>query len=95
MWASPAATDIPEYAQQDSCHAVQLRQTRDLLIAYGRDDSIAGLKIQLLRQAVRWMLAALAVIAAVAVTLAGYSIERTVGGAQPKNPPPRKTHQKS
>jgi len=89
MWASPAAADIPDYADQESSHEVQLRRTRDLLIAYGRDDSIARLKIQLLRSAVRWMLAALAVIAAVAVTIAAYSIEHSVGGAQPKNPAPR------
>jgi hypothetical protein len=93
MWASPAAADIPDYAHQNSCQSVQLGRTRDLLIAYGRDDSIARLKIQLLRQAVRWMLAALAVIAAVAVTVAAYSIERTVGGTQPKTATPRKTHQ--
>jgi hypothetical protein len=91
MWASPAAADIPDYAGQDSSDAVQLRRTRDFLIAYGRDDSIARLKIQLLRQAVRWMLGALTVIAAVAVTVAAYSIERAAGSAHPKNGELRRT----
>jgi hypothetical protein len=76
MWATPGATDIPDHATGNTADEIRLKRVADLLVAYGRNDSIAQIKIRLLGQAVRWMLSALAVIAALAISLAIYSIER-------------------
>lgn len=76
LWASPAVTDIIEHAGEPTAQAIKLRRTSDLLVAYGRNDSIARLKLDLLGQAVRWLMAALAVLAVVALMLAVYAITR-------------------
>jgi hypothetical protein len=75
LWSSPAAADIAEHANESTPDAIKLRRTSDLLVAYGRNDSIARLKIRLLGQAVRWLLVALALIAVIAALLAAYAIQ--------------------
>jgi hypothetical protein len=78
MWASPAAVDVVDHAHEDAVDAIRLRRASDLLVAYGRNDSIAATKIALLGQAVRWLLRALALIAILAALVAAYAIERSV-----------------
>jgi hypothetical protein len=77
MWASPAATDIVEHAHEPTAEAIKLRRTSDLLVAYGRNDSVARVKLALLGQAVRWLMSALVLLAILATLLAVYSIERS------------------
>jgi hypothetical protein len=80
LWASPDVQDIVEHARESTAEQIKLRRTSDLLVAYGRNDSIARLKLQLLGQAVRWLMAALALLAVLAGTLAAYAIERPSSG---------------
>jgi hypothetical protein len=78
MWASPAVIDIADdHARATSPKEVQLKRTRDLLIAYGRRDSVAQVKIRLLGSAFRWMLLALILIAVLAGLFAAHAISHT------------------
>jgi hypothetical protein len=77
MWASPAATDTVKYAAQSTAEDVKLLRICDLLVAYGRNDSVARLKLALLRQSVRWLMSALALLALLAILVAAYAIERS------------------
>ncbi len=74
LWASPAVTDITWHAAMPSADAIKLQRTSDLLVAYGRNDSVARLKLVLLGQAVRWLISALVVLSIVAIMLAAYAI---------------------
>jgi ElaB/YqjD/DUF883 family membrane-anchored ribosome-binding protein len=62
MWATPSANDTFEHAKAATAHTIQLERVADLLVAYGRNDSIARLKLALLGQAMRWLMAALALL---------------------------------
>lgn len=79
LWASPAVAEIVEHAGEPSAETIRLRRTSDLLVAYGRNDSIARLKLDLLGQAVRWLMSALALLAVLAMMLAAYAIDRSAG----------------
>lgn len=74
LWASPAVADITDHAKMPSADAIKLQRTSDLLVAYGRNDSVARLKLALLGQAVGWLMSALAVLSIVAIMLAAYAI---------------------
>jgi len=76
LWASPAVLDVQKHAREVSVNRVKLQRTADLLVSYGRNDSIARLKLALLGQAVRWLMAALGLLAVVAVMVAAYAIDR-------------------
>ena len=91
MWASPDFSEIVDHAKLPSDEEIQLRLVRDLLISYGRNDSIAALKIRLLGQAVRWLIAALVVVAILAVMLAAYSVSRDDGQSSAGSNTPRPT----
>lgn len=77
LWASPAVVEIVEHANQPSAEAIRLQRISDLLVAYGRNDSIARLKLDLLGQAVRWLMSALVLLAVLAIMLAAYVIDRS------------------
>ena len=79
LWASPAVVDILEHAGEPTAETIKLRRTSDLLVAYGRNDSIARVKLDLLGQAVRWLMSALALLAVLAIMLAAYAIDRSSG----------------
>jgi hypothetical protein len=64
MWATPSANDTFEHAKAATAHTIQLERVADLLVACGRNDSIARLKLALLGQAMQWLMAALALLAA-------------------------------
>jgi hypothetical protein len=91
MWASPAFSEIVGHAKLPCDGAAQLQLARDLLISYGRNDSIAALKIRLLGQAVRWLIAALVVVTILGVMLAAYSASRDRGQTSPASPVPTPT----
>jgi hypothetical protein len=74
LWASPAVAEITDHAKMPTADAIKLQRTSDLLVAYGRNDSIARLKLALLGQAVGWLMSALAVLTIVAIMLAAYAI---------------------
>ena len=82
MWASPAALDTVDHAKEPSGEAIRLRRASDLLIAYGRNDSVARLKLALLGQAMRWLMSALAVLSVLAIMLAVYAVEHTSNNAK-------------
>jgi hypothetical protein len=75
MWSSPAVTDIPRHVQEPDADAIKLKRTCDLLIAYGHNESVASLKVSLLRQAVHWLMSALVALSVVAVLVAAYAID--------------------
>ncbi len=79
LWASPSVTEIVEHADEPNAETIKLQRTSDLLVAYGRNDSIARLKLDLLGQAVRWLMSALALLAVLATMLAAYAIEHSTG----------------
>jgi hypothetical protein len=76
-WASPAVPEIVDHARKREPDAIKLQRTRDLLISYGRNDSIARLKINLLGQAVRWLVGALGLLVVLAGMLSAYAIHRS------------------
>lgn len=74
LWATPASTDIYSHALEPDARAIKLRRTADLLVAYGRNDRIAAVKVELLGSAVRWLISALALVAVLAALLAADAI---------------------
>jgi hypothetical protein len=74
LWVAPAVTDIIGHAATPSADPIKLQRTSDLLIAYGRNDGIARLKLRLLGQAVRWLMSALVALRIVAILFAAQAI---------------------
>jgi hypothetical protein len=76
MWASPAFEEVYELSQAEHEFEMKAQRAADLFVAYGRNDRIAALKIQLLGSAVRWLVAALLLIGTMAALMVVLAIDR-------------------
>ena len=74
MWATPASEDIYLHAAGLTAAQIKTARAADLLVAYGRNDEIAAVKIELLGSAARWLIGALALVATLATVLAADAV---------------------
>jgi hypothetical protein len=76
MWASPNFEEVLDHSDLKDAGAIKVTRAADLLVAYGRNDRIAAVKIELLGSAVRWLILALAFVALLAAILAAAVVTR-------------------
>lgn len=76
MWASPNFEEVLDHSALAHASAIKVSRAADLLVAYGRNDRIAAVKIELLGSAVRWLILALVLVALLAALLAAAVVTR-------------------
>ena len=76
MWASPNFEEVLDHSALADATAIKVARAADLLVAYGRNDRIAAIKVELLGSAVRWLILALVLVALLSVLLAAAVVTR-------------------